>query len=99
METEAILKVVRTGVKYVLIYSNGGRISSVGSVWARCPQRRGFDPPLGKFSGRGDFSLGVNMGSNSIPPKTLSDESVNQGLVCAHIHFITRTQKILTFMS
>ena len=41
---------------------------AVGSVWARCPQRRGFDPPLGKFSGRGDFSLGVNMGSNSIPP-------------------------------
>ena len=36
---------------------------------AVCPQRRGFDPPLGKFSGRGDFSLGVNVGSNSIPPK------------------------------
>ena len=30
----------------------------IGSVWACCPQRRGFDPPLGKFSGRGDFSLG-----------------------------------------
>ena len=29
----------------------------------------GIDPPLGKFSGRGDFSLGVNMGSNPIPPK------------------------------
>ena len=28
-----------------------------------------FDPPLGKFSGRGDFSLGVNMCSNSIPKK------------------------------
>ena len=27
----------------------------VGSVWAHCPQRRGFDPPLGKFSGREDF--------------------------------------------
>ena len=51
------------------------------------------------FSGRGDFSLGVNMVSNSIPPKTLSDESINQGLVCAHMHFIARTQKILTFMS
>ena len=77
----------------------GGRNSSVGSAWARCPQRRGFDPPLGTFSGRGDFSLGVNMGSNSIPPKTLSDESINRGLVCAHMHFIARTQKILTFMS
>ena len=73
--------------------------SSVGSAWACCPQRHGFDPPLGIFSGRGDFSLGVNMGSNSIPPKTLSDESVNRGLICAHMHFIARTQKILTFMS
>ena len=33
----------------------GGRNSSVGSAWARCPQRRGFDPPLGIFSVRGDF--------------------------------------------
>ena len=47
----------------------GGQNSSVGSVWARCPQRRGIDPPLGKFSSIGDFSLGVNMGSNSIPQK------------------------------
>ena len=39
------------------------------------------------------------MGSNSIPPKTLEDESINRGLVCAHMHFIARTQKILTFMS
>ena len=77
----------------------GGRNSSVGSAWARCPQHRGFDPPLGTFSGRGDFSLGVNMGSNSIPPKTPSNESINRGLVCACMHFIARTQKILTFMS
>ena len=78
---------------------SGGRNSSVGSAWAHCPQRCGFDPPLGTFSGTGDFSLGVNMGSNSIPPKTLSDDSINRGLVCAHMHFIARTQKILTFMS
>ena len=77
----------------------GGRNSSVGSAWASCPQRCGFDPPLGTFSGRGDFSLGVNMGSNSIPPKTPSDESINRGLVCAHMHFIAQTQKIRTFMS
>ena len=38
------------------------------------------------------------MGSNFIPPKTLSDESINRGLVCAHTHFIAQTQKILTFM-
>ena len=80
-------------------YQAWGPNSSVGSAWARCPQRRGFDPPLGTFSGRGDFSLGVNMGSNSIPPKTLSDESINRGLVSAYMHFIARTQKILTFMS
>ena len=71
---------------------HGGRNSSVGKVWARCPQRRGFAPPRGKFSGGGDFSLGVNMGSNSIPPKN-SDESINRGLVCAHMHFIARTSK------
>ena len=76
-----------------------GQNSSVGSAWDCCPQCRGFDPPLGKFSGRGDFSLGVNMGSNSIPPKTLSGESINRGLVCAHMHFIARTRKILMFMS
>ena len=31
-------------------------------------QRHGFDPPLGRiFSSRVDFSLEVNMGSDSIP--------------------------------
>ena len=33
-------------------------------------QRRGFNPPLRKvFPVEGIFSLGVNMGSDSIPPK------------------------------
>ena len=77
----------------------GGRNSSVGSAWAGCPQRRGFDPPLGTFSVEGIFPLELNMGSNSIPPKTPSDESINRGLVCAYMHFIARTQKILTLMS
>ena len=39
------------------------------------------------------------MGSNSIPPKTLLDESIKRVLVCAHMHFIAQIQKILTFMS
>ena len=39
------------------------------------------------------------MGSDSIPQKTLSDGSVNRGLVCAHMPSMARTQKILTFMS
>ena len=41
----------------------GGRNSSVGSVLGSLScmmQRRGFDPPLRRFFGRGDFSLGVN---------------------------------------
>ena len=31
--------------------------------------------------------------------QALLHESINQGLVCAHIHSIIQTQKILTFMS
>ena len=38
------------------------------------------------------------MDSDSIPQK-LSVESINRGLVCAHMHSIARTQKILMFMS
>ena len=32
------------------------------------------------------------MGSNSIPPKTLSDESINRGLVCAHTQHAPSTK-------
>ena len=39
------------------------------------------------------------MGSDSILPKPLLDESINRGLVCEHMHSIARTQKILSFMS
>ena len=39
------------------------------------------------------------MSSDSISPKTLSDESINRGLVYAHMHYVAMTQKILTFMS
>ena len=31
------------------------------------------------------------MGSDSIPQKTLSHESINRGLVCAHMHFVAQT--------
>ena len=38
-------------------------------------RRRGFDILLGRiFSGRGDFSLGVDMGSDSIPSKLFQME-------------------------
>ena len=63
--------------------SGGDRNSSVSSVLGSLScvmQRCGFDPPL-SFQQRG-FSLGANMGSDS--PKTLSDESINRGLACAH---------------
>ena len=39
------------------------------------------------------------MSSDSIPPKTLSDESINRSLAYAQMHCIARTQKILTSMS
>ena len=41
-------------------------------------QLQGFDPPQGiVFPVEEIFPLGVNMGSDSIPQKTLSDESIN----------------------
>ena len=39
------------------------------------------------------------MGFDSSPPKTLLDDSINRGLVCAHMHLIVRIKKILTFIS
>ena len=39
------------------------------------------------------------MGSDSIPQKTLLDLSINRGLVCAHMHSIAQTPKILASMS
>ena len=54
-------------------------------------QHHEIAPPLRKmFLVEGIFPL-VNMGFNSIPQKPLSDESINQGLVCAHMHSIVQT--------
>ena len=53
----------------VLKLFTGGRNSSVGSAWARCPQRHGFDPPLGTFSGRGDFLLELTWVQTPFPTK------------------------------
>ena len=49
----------------------GGRNSSVGSAWACCPQRRGFDPPLGAFSVEGIFPLELTWVQTPFPPKLL----------------------------
>ena len=71
-----------------------GRNSSHGSVLGLLSclmQRRGFDPPVRRtFSSRRDFSHGVKLRSDT---KTLSDESVNQGIVCAHMHSIGRPKR------
>ena len=48
-----------------------GRNSSVGSAWARCPRRRGFDPPLGTFSVEGIFPLELTWVQTPFPPKLL----------------------------
>ena len=53
----------------------------------------------GNFPVEGIFLLEFTWVQTPFPPKTLSDESINRGLVCAHMHFIAHTQKILTFMS
>ena len=39
------------------------------------------------------------LGMNCVKKKTLSDESIDQGVDCAHMHSIAGTQKILMFMS
>ena len=54
--------------------------------------------PSSKPSGGGDFLLELT-GILTPFPKTLLDEIINRGLVCAHMHSIARTQNILTFMS
>ena len=53
----------------------------------------------GHFPVEGIFPLELTWLQTPFPKKSLSDESINRGLVCAHMHFIARTQKILTFMS
>ena len=54
-----------------LIQSPGGQNSSVGSAWARCPRRRGFDHPLGTFSVEGIFPLELTWVQTPFPPKLL----------------------------
>ena len=55
-------------VIYMMLW---GQNSSVGSAWARCPQRRGFDPPLGTFSVEGIFPLELTWVQTPFPQKLL----------------------------
>ena len=77
-----------------------GRSSSVGSVFGSLSsvmQHSRFNPPLSLWQ-RGFFPQSLH-GLWIHSPKTILDESVNCGLVCAHMHSIAWAQKILTFMS
>ena len=49
-------------------------------------QRPGFDPPLERFffPGRGDFSLEVNMGSDSIPKNSFGCEYKPRSSLSTH---------------
>ena len=47
----------------------------------------------GNLPVEGIFPLELTWVQTPFPLKTLSDESINRGLVCAHMHFIARTQR------
>ena len=53
----------------ILSHRTRGWNSSVGSAWARCPQRRGFDPPLGHFPVEGIFPLELTWVQTPFPQK------------------------------
>ena len=59
-------------------------------------QHREFGPPWSLLV-EGIFPLELAWVLTPFP-KTLFDESVNRGPICAHMHSITLTQKIVTFM-
>ena len=77
----------------------GGRNSSLVVFGLAVHSVAGSILLWGNFPVEGIFPLELTWVQTPFPPKTLSDESTNRGLVCAHMHFIARTQKILTFMS
>ena len=86
-----------------------GRNSSLVVCWAWCPAWSSVVGLIllwgGFFSGRGNFPLELTRVLTPhplpLPPPTPSlwDESINRGLVCAHMHSISRPQRIPTFMS
>ena len=78
------------------IWPTGG--SGFGSL-SCLMQCRGFDPPPPRiFPVEEIFSLELTWVLTPFHPNS-SDEGINRGLVCAHVHSIARTQKILTSMS
>ena len=62
-------------------------------------QHHGFDPPLERFfPEEGIFPLEFTWVLTP-SPKAVLDESIDQGLVCARMHSIAGTPKILMYMS
>ena len=61
-------------------------------------ERPGLTPAQEDGDDQGFVELELGPKADVTLPKTLSDESINRGLICAHMHFIAWTQKILTFM-
>ena len=62
----------------------GGRNSSVGSAWARCPQCRGFDPPLGTFSVEWIFPLELTWFKLHSPKNSFGWEYKPRSSLCIH---------------
>ena len=79
---------------------NGAWTAQSVVCWVRCPAWCSIaDSILLWASSRGDFFLWSLHRFWLHSLKTLLDENINRGLVCAHVHSIAWTQKILTFMS
>ena len=71
----------------------------IKTMECKCPGMRLFRHCWISTKDKSGWVLYVCVVQTPSPPKTPSDESINRGLVCAHMHFIARTQKILTFVS
>ena len=88
-----------TAVKSVCFTcGNGGRNSLLVVFGLAVRSVAGSILLWGNFPVEGIFPLELTWVQTPFPPNSF-DESINRGLVCVHMHFIARTQKILTFMS
>ena len=70
--------------RMIVMWHWGGWNSSVGSAWARCPQRRGFDPPLGTFSVEGIFPLELTWAETPFPQNSFGWEYKPRSSLCIH---------------
>ena len=81
----SLLSVKRSAWKTRVTQDHRGAVGPSAVCWAYCPVWcRGTGSILLWTSGRGDFSLGVNMGSDSIPPKLFSMRVQTRSSLCTH---------------